>query len=63
MGGEATRLIVEHGLGTVGLRRITLSVLRRNPRAIRSYEKAGFTITGEWAEDGEEWVGMAVGLV
>ncbi len=63
LGGEATRLIVEHGLGTVGLRRITLSVLRRNPRAIRSYEKAGFTITGEWAEDGEEWVGMAVGLV
>jgi len=60
LGGEATRLIVEHGLGTVGLRRITLSVLRRNPRAIRAYEKAGFVVTGEWPEDGEHWVGMAV---
>ncbi len=61
LGGEATRLIVQHGLGTIGLRRITLSVLRRNPRAIRAYAKAGFVVTGEWHEDGEEWVGMEIG--
>lgn len=61
LGGEATQLIVEHGLRTVGLRRITLGVLRRNPRARRAYERAGFVVTGEWHEDGEDWVGMAIG--
>jgi RimJ/RimL family protein N-acetyltransferase len=60
LGGEATQLIIAHGLGPVGLRRITLSVLRRNPRAIRAYERAGFNATGERHEDGEDWVAMAV---
>jgi RimJ/RimL family protein N-acetyltransferase len=61
LGTEATRLIVEHGLGTIGLRRITLSVLARNPRAVRAYEKAWFHRTGEFVEDGEPWIGMAIG--
>ncbi len=60
LGTEATRLIVEHGLHTVGLRSITLSVLARNPRAVRAYEKAGFHRTGETVEDGEAWVHMAI---
>ena len=42
LGSEATRLIVGHGLDTIGLARITLTVLARNPRAQRAYEKAGF---------------------
>ena len=60
LGGEATRLIIAHGLRTIGLREITLSVLRRNPRARRAYERAGFVVTNEWHEDGEDWVGMAI---
>src|SRR3990170_4852673 len=39
LGTEATRLLLDHGLRTVGLDRITLAVLARNPRAQRAYEK------------------------
>jgi RimJ/RimL family protein N-acetyltransferase len=61
LGTEATRLIVDHGLHTIGLRTITLSVLARNPRAQRAYAKAGFTRTGDRVEDGEAWIQMAIG--
>ena len=60
LGTEATALIVEHGLSTIGLDRITLDVLARNPRAVRAYEKAGFVRTGTMVEDGEEWVLMEI---
>ena len=60
LGGEATALVVAHGLGPVGLERITLTVLARNPRAIRVYERAGFTETGRYFEDGEQWVEMEI---
>ena len=51
LGSEATRLVVDHGLRTMGLRRITLGVLARNPRARRAYEKAGFRVTRTYAEE------------
>jgi len=60
LGSEATRLVVDHGLRTVGLERITLGVLARNPRARRVYEKAGFRTTQTYVEDGEDWVEMEV---
>jgi RimJ/RimL family protein N-acetyltransferase len=60
LGTEATRLIVDHGLGPVGLRAITLTVLAVNPRAIRAYEKARFRRTGETIEDGKAWVEMEI---
>ncbi|MEM9133117.1 MAG: GNAT family N-acetyltransferase [Actinomycetota bacterium] len=60
LGTEATRLIIDHGFGPVGLDRITLEVLARNPRARRTYEKIGFHVTAEVAEDGEDWVHMAL---
>ena len=60
LGGEATELIVDHGLGAVGLREITLGVLARNPRARRAYERAGFAVTREYDEDDERWIEMAV---
>lgn len=60
LGGEATRLLVAHGLEVLGLERITLTVLARNPRAVAAYVRAGFTESGRYAEDGEEWVEMEV---
>jgi RimJ/RimL family protein N-acetyltransferase len=58
LGTEATNLIVEYGFARLGLERITLEVLARNPRARRAYEKAGFVESSEFEEDGERWVAM-----
>lgn len=41
-GTQAARLILDYGFGTLGLDRIFLRFLEDNPRAGRSYEKAGF---------------------
>ena len=60
LGTEATLLLVEHGLRTVGLDFITLGVLARNPRARRAYARAGFRETSRFAEDGEDWVEMTI---
>jgi RimJ/RimL family protein N-acetyltransferase len=45
-GTEAVRLLVRHGFETLNLNRIYLRVLETNPRAIRAYEKAGFSHEG-----------------
>jgi RimJ/RimL family protein N-acetyltransferase len=45
-GTEAVRLLCQHGFNTLNLNRIYLRVLENNPRAIRAYEKAGFTHEG-----------------
>jgi diamine N-acetyltransferase len=45
-GTEAVRLLAEHGFNTLNLNRIFLHVFEDNPRAIRAYEKAGFTHEG-----------------
>ena len=45
-GTEAVRLLCQHGFRTLNLNRIYLRVLDNNPRAIRTYEKAGFTHEG-----------------
>jgi RimJ/RimL family protein N-acetyltransferase len=59
LGTEATRLIVEHGLTTMGLHRISLEVYDFNPRARHVYEKVGFVHEGTGREallfDGE-WI-------
>lgn len=59
LGTEASRLIVEHGLRTMGLHRIALQVYDFNPRARRVYEKVGFVHEGTGREallfDGE-WI-------
>ena len=46
LGTEATRLVVEHGLRTMGLHRISLEVYAFNDRARHVYEKAGFVHEG-----------------
>ncbi len=50
LGTEATRLVVEHGLGPMGLHRIQLEVYDINPRARRVYEKVGFVHEGTGRE-------------
>ncbi|WP_062072419.1 GNAT family N-acetyltransferase [Demequina sediminicola] len=60
LGTHAGALVVAHALGPMGLERLTLDVLARNPRAMRSYARLGFVETGRYAEDGEEWVTMEV---
>jgi diamine N-acetyltransferase len=46
-GTEALRLILQHGFSTLNLNRISLQVYETNPRAMRSYEKAGFVHEGK----------------
>jgi RimJ/RimL family protein N-acetyltransferase len=45
-GTEAFELMIQHGFHTLNLNRICLRVYENNPRAIRSYEKAGLTVEG-----------------
>jgi RimJ/RimL family protein N-acetyltransferase len=45
-GTESVRLLCQHGFNTLNLNRIFLHVFESNPRAIRAYEKAGFTLEG-----------------
>ncbi|MEU3659783.1 GNAT family protein [Streptomyces sp. NPDC032940] len=46
VGTEATRLIVGHGFERLGLHRVQLELYGDNHRALRVYEKAGFTVEG-----------------
>lgn len=45
-GTEVMRLVLRHGFNTLNLNRVALEVYESNPRAIRSYEKAGFVHEG-----------------
>ncbi|MFJ6532663.1 GNAT family N-acetyltransferase [Microbacterium sp. NPDC091662] len=58
-GTEATRAVLDHAFDRIGLHRVSLDVFSFNPRAQRSYEKAGFRYEGRQREtlfwDGE-WV-------
>jgi RimJ/RimL family protein N-acetyltransferase len=58
-GSEATRLMVDHALGPLGLHRVALSVFAFNERALRAYARVGFTVEGRSREsiwrDGRWW--------
>jgi diamine N-acetyltransferase len=45
-GGEATRLLVDHGFDVLGLNRIWLHVYADNERGLRAYARAGFRREG-----------------
>jgi RimJ/RimL family protein N-acetyltransferase len=66
-GTDAMRLIVRYGFGELNLRRITLGVFSYNPRAIRSYEKAGFVVEGRWRKavqrDGQRHDEIIMGIL
>ncbi|MEU3250114.1 GNAT family protein [Streptomyces sp. NPDC006997] len=46
LGTEATRLVLAHGFGRLGLHRVQLDAYAHNHRALRVYEKAGFVVEG-----------------
>ena len=55
-GTEATRLMLDHAFGTLGLHRIALYVFEFNERAIHAYRRAGFSVEGRsresiWRDD------------
>lgn len=64
LGSEATRLVLDHAFGPLGLAEIRARVLAYNTRAIASYVRSGFRETHrEWtAIDGErvEDIHMAI---
>ena len=58
-GTEATRLMLDHAFGSLGLHRVSLAVFAFNERAIRSYRNVGFVVEGRAREaifrDGRFW--------
>ena len=66
-GTEATRLMLDHAFGTLGLHRIALYVFEFNERAIRAYRRCGFVIEGRSREsifrDGRWWDELAMSVL
>jgi len=66
-GTEATRLMVDHAFGALGLHRIALFVFEFNERAIRAYRRVGFVAEGRSREsvwrDGRWWDELAMSFL
>lgn len=66
-GTEATRLMVDHAFGVLGLHRIALFVFEFNDRAIRAYRRNGFVVEGRSREsiwrDGRWWDELAMSIL
>lgn len=66
-GTEATRLMVDHAFGALGLHRIALFVFEFNERAIRAYRRVGFVVEGRSREsvwrDGRWWDELAMSIL
>jgi len=66
-GTEATRLMLDHAFGALGLHRIALFVFEFNERAIRAYRRSGFVIEGRSREsifrDGRWWDEIAMSVL
>jgi RimJ/RimL family protein N-acetyltransferase len=66
-GTEATRLMVDHAFGALGLHRVALFVFEFNERAVHAYQRAGFIIEGRAREsiwrDGRWWDELAMSVI
>jgi RimJ/RimL family protein N-acetyltransferase len=66
-GTDAMRVILRFAFMELNLRRVSLDVFEYNPRAIRSYEKAGFTVEGRQRQvlhrDGRRWDVIYMGIL
>jgi RimJ/RimL family protein N-acetyltransferase len=54
------RALVDYGFGTLGARKVWLDASGENPRALRTYERAGFTLEGRLRQ---HWYRPALGRV
>jgi len=67
LGTEAVRLILQYAFTELNLHRVSLSVFEYNPRALRSYEKAGFQVEGRergaLKRDGRRWDLIFMGIL
>jgi RimJ/RimL family protein N-acetyltransferase len=66
-GTDVMRVILRYGFTEVNLNRVTLTVFEYNPRAIRSYEKAGFRHEGRERgllnKEGRRWDMLFMGIL
>lgn len=66
-GTEAMRLLLRFAFEELNLQRVSLGVYTYNPRAIRSYEKAGFRregiVRGDCRRDGQRWDSVFMGIL
>ncbi|HWQ84068.1 MAG TPA: GNAT family protein [Anaerolineales bacterium] len=65
-GTDAMRVILRYGFTELNLHRVSLDVFEYNPRAIRSYEKAGFKHEGRLRQylqrEGRRWDLIFMGI-
>ncbi|MDD2921079.1 MAG: GNAT family protein [Anaerolineales bacterium] len=66
-GTDAMKLALRFAFTEINLNRVTLGVFEYNPRAIRSYEKAGFRHEGQTRgallHDGKRWDILTMGIL
>jgi len=66
-GSEALQLLLHYAFMELNLHLVSLNVFEYNLRAIRSYEKAGFTVEGRAREflnrDGRRWDMIFMGIL
>lgn len=66
-GTDAMRVILRYAFSELNLWRVSLNVFEYNPRAIRSYEKIGFTVEGRCRQflnrDGQRWDLIYMGIL
>jgi RimJ/RimL family protein N-acetyltransferase len=66
-GTDAMRILLRFAFTELNLQRVSLTVFEYNPRAIRSYEKAGFKVEGRVRQflnrDGQRWDMIFMGIL
>ena len=66
-GTDAMRVVLRYAFTELNLHRVSLDVFEYNPRACRSYEKAGFTLEGRAREylhrEGRRWDLIFMGIL
>lgn len=66
-GTDMMRVVLRYAFMELNLRRVTLTVFGYNPRAIRSYEKAGFLHEGRMRgllnREGKRWDELFMGIL
>lgn len=66
-GTDVMNLILRYAFTEINLKRVTLTVFEYNPRAIRSYEKAGFQHEGRLRRllnrEGRRWDELFMGIL